>query len=81
MKTIEYKVRPVMRYVVTRYEAEDRMAASTTCGEFDREDDALRVGFALAKNDLHHFCGSGGEQEAEVKFPDFPDGWSYYPKK
>lgn len=78
MKVIEYKVRPVTRYIVTRFEDEDNLGSSTSCGEFDQEEAALRVGFALARNDLDHY-GFGGK--AKVSFPDAPADWAYYPEK
>jgi hypothetical protein len=54
---IEYKVRPVTRWVVTRYQAgessdDGRMCCagrSETRGEFDNEQKAYDVGYALAK--------------------------------
>jgi len=78
MKTIEYRVRPVTRYIVTRFESEDRMGASSSCGEFDREDEALRVGFAAAKMDQEHYRFD--HNQAEVIFPDLPEGWTYFPE-
>jgi len=53
---IEYKLRPVTRYIVTRYEGSDnpnvaRAGACTIHGEFDNERIAYEVGYALAKAD------------------------------
>lgn len=57
---IEYRVRPVTRYVVTKYENLDtvereggnRQAGSVgTCGEFDNESTAYNVAYALCKAD------------------------------
>lgn len=79
MKTIEYKVRPVTRFIVTRFEQDGAAAGSSLCGEFDREEDALRVGFALAKNDLDHYGAPRGDEGTKVLFPDFPEDWTYYP--
>jgi len=49
---IEYRVRPITRYVVTRYH-EDADGKSTgnsrQCGEYDNEEVAYEVGYALAK--------------------------------
>lgn len=47
MKTIEYRVRPVTRYVVTRYES----GGVETLGEFANEGHALRVMLALQRHD------------------------------
>lgn len=77
MKIIEYKIRPVTRYIVTRFEGEGNAGSSTSCGQFDQEEAALRVGFALAKNDLHHYADSGA---AKVSFPETPPDWAYYPE-
>jgi hypothetical protein len=55
MKTIEYRVRPVTRYIVTRFEAVSDAAdsvgscGSRSIGEFDREEFAENVAVALAK--------------------------------
>jgi len=48
---VEYKVRPVTRYVVTRYSASDDMTSgsSSVQGEFDSEHVAYEVGYALCK--------------------------------
>ena len=51
MENIEYRVRPVTRYVVTRYE--DQLPAGTasirTLGEYDNQIVAQEVGYALCK--------------------------------
>jgi hypothetical protein len=46
---IEYKVRPITRYVVTRYEQSDcgRVGNSTTKGEYDNANVAHEVAYAL----------------------------------
>lgn len=48
---IEYRVRPVTRYVVTRYHETDegRTGGSETKGEYDNFDVAYEVGYALCK--------------------------------
>ena len=53
MLTIEYRVRPVTRYLVTRYgeysDAEGRgCGSSSPCGEFDNEELAEKTAIALA---------------------------------
>lgn len=45
---VEYKVRPVTRFVVTRFEDG---AGSSIKGEFDSADVAYEVGYALAKEE------------------------------
>lgn len=48
MKTIEYRVRPVTRYVVTEFFSEEGGPSGVrTFKEFEREDDANRVADAL----------------------------------
>lgn len=48
---IEYRVRPVTRYVVTRFEGDNDSpgGSSATTGEFDNPEVAYEVGYALAK--------------------------------
>lgn len=51
-KVIEYRVRPVTRYVVTRFHSEGEgpvrgMAGCETCGEFDNMERANTVAHAL----------------------------------
>nr|WP_041296556.1 hypothetical protein [Janthinobacterium sp. Marseille] len=50
---IEYKVRKVTKFIVTRFEENDSGTAgsSTQHGEFDNEEIAMAVGGALAKAD------------------------------
>lgn len=65
---VEYKVRPVTRYIVTRYERKNQQSGSQTsssenCGEFDNVRKANCVAAALAKD--HH--GSEGSCEVFYK--------------
>lgn len=57
MKTIEYRVRPVTRYIVTRFNQEIAgdcaSGGSECCGEFDRQDMAENVAKALADAEPH----------------------------
>lgn len=48
MKTIEYRVRPVTRYIVTRYYTEDDSCGCEALGEFDSEAMADRAMEAFA---------------------------------
>lgn len=53
---IEYRVREVTRYIVTRYEegndnANRLFASSVSKGEYDCADVAYEVGYALARNE------------------------------
>lgn len=55
MSIIQYKVKPVTRYIVTRYEGfgdeHSGRAATETCGEFDNYRKANIVCQALAKTE------------------------------
>lgn len=53
MENIEYRVRPVTRYVVTRYEdqKEAGTASIRTMGEYDNQMIAQEVGYALCKSE------------------------------
>lgn len=56
MSIIQYKVKPVTRYIVTRYEGSggehSGRASTETCGEFDNYRKANSVCQALAKAEL-----------------------------
>ena len=51
MENIEYRLRPVTRYVITRYEdqLENGTASIRTLGEYDNQQVAFEVGTALCK--------------------------------
>lgn len=51
MEKIEYRVRPVTRYIVTRYCEMNDGGGVSTCGEYDNEEVAYQVGYALAKTE------------------------------
>ena len=57
---VEYKIRPVTRYIVTRYHETSGPggdASGSECkGEFDNAESAYQVGYALAKHD-HELLG------------------------
>ncbi|WP_422383266.1 hypothetical protein [Roseibium album] len=73
---IEYRVRPVTRYVLTRFEqvtdGDDESGGSVCLGEFDRADTAFHIGCALARDDDRGGSPAADETK-EVKFPDHPD--------
>ena len=46
---IEYKIKPVTRYIVSRYHQDGRAAGADVRGEFDNEEMAYQVGYALCK--------------------------------
>lgn len=49
MAKVEYKVRKIERFIVTRYTTDGRIGTSTQHGIFDSEPIALAVGYALCK--------------------------------
>jgi hypothetical protein len=63
MSIIQYKVKPVTRYIVTRYEASGDeqfgKVGTETCGEFDNYRKANSVCQALAKAELLPEQGEG----------------------
>lgn len=70
---IEYKVRPVTRFIVTRY-SEDIDPNNTSCascetkGEFDNFNTAYAVGYALAQEE--QIRRGIDLQSPALKFPD-----------
>jgi hypothetical protein len=50
-KLVEYRVRPVTRFIVTRYEEDGRGAGSAPIGEYANEDTAYAVGYAMCKQE------------------------------
>ena len=72
---IEYRVRPVTRYIVTRYEQTFGGAASVGGsvagrGEYDNEATAYEVGYALARADHERLGWPLGDER--IKYPDPP---------
>ena len=67
---IEYRVRPVTRYVVTRWQSGERHGSQMTCGssetrgEFDNERSAYEVAYALCK----HEHNASGELPGSMNF-------------
>lgn len=75
MKTVEYRVRPVTRYIVTRYTCErfengnENSGSCETKGEFDSKEVAYHVGYALAKDEADRLGLEPGAMG--VIFPDY----------
>lgn len=81
-KTVEYRVRPVIRYHVTRFESEinENGICSSGCeslGEFDSGEVAYQVGYALCRKE-HTDSGEPIGSE-NFKYPSIPDGASISP--
>ncbi len=51
MTTVEFRVRPVTRYVVTRYHEDERGGATDPYGEFDNEVLAGNAALAFADHE------------------------------
>jgi hypothetical protein len=73
-KTIEYRVRPVTRYIVTRFWSENggdlNGAGSSQHGEFDNADTAYQVGYALCAAE-HERLGWPLSDE-RIRYPSHP---------
>lgn len=65
---IEYKVREVTRYIVTRFEDSGRIGGSSLIGEFDNSDEAYKVGAALAFKEREDLGWPPGDER--MRFPD-----------
>jgi len=72
MEKIEYRVRPVTRYVVTRWESKDIGAkcqqASSVIGEYDNADMAYEVAYAVCKTEHSRLGWPPGDER--VKYPE-----------
>jgi len=75
---IEYKVRPVTRYVVTRFEgrSEDDQGGgyvgSSVCGEFPSGYAAYQIAYALAHAESERLGLAPGDET--VMYPEMPEG-------
>ena len=73
--TIEYRARPVTRYIVTRHESHgDRQIPTTRQigNEFDNHDTAYQVAYALARKEQEDLGLMPGDMG--VIFPEMPKG-------
>ena len=67
---LEYRVKPVTRYTVTRYEDTGNTGSVTERGTFDNPDVAYEVAYALCKAD-HERLGYKVDDE-RVQYPEHP---------
>lgn len=68
MDLIEYRVRPVTRYIVTRYhDLDDGRSGVETKGEFDNAETAHEVGYALCKDEHERLGYPTGDER--IKYP------------
>lgn len=68
MDLIEYRVRPVTRYIVTRFESNERGQGSEAYGEFDNHDTAYSVSYSLAKAEHQRLGWPPGDER--IKYPE-----------
>lgn len=71
---IEYRVKPVTRYIVTRFERDGSGAGSVgSCGtgEFENAATAYQVAYALARAD--HERKGWGLADPRIQYPTHPD--------
>lgn len=69
---IEYRVRPVTRYVVTRFheDAEGKTGGSSVKGEYDNADMAYEVGYALCKEEHERLNLPPADER--IRYPQHP---------
>lgn len=84
---IEYQVREVKRWIVTRFESLDHQhedgrtsysGGSSAFGEFDNEMCAYNVGYALCKEEHGRLGWPAGD--GRIKYPEHPDALRDDPK-
>ena len=73
---IEYKIRPVTRYIVTRFEkvtgpGDNNYSGSEECGEFLSKEQAYKIGHALCRVD-HQRLGYDAE-DMRIQYPRMPE--------
>lgn len=66
---IEYKVRPVTRYVVTRFERTGESGSSGQQGEFDNAGTAFAVAYALCRADHERLGWPLGDERIQYPQP------------
>lgn len=64
---IEYRVRPITRYVVTRYEATSDGSSVETRGEYENATGAYEVGYALCKAEHDRLGWQPGDER--IQYP------------
>lgn len=70
-KTVEYRVRPVIRYQVTRFYCEEKenglgSGGVESLGEFDNESQAFKVSNALSDLEIKMFYGDVSNSGKEI---------------
>jgi hypothetical protein len=67
---VEYRVRPITRFVVTRYHEEERGAGCETKGEYDNANVAFEVGYALCKAEHERLGWPVGDERIQYPMRD-----------
>lgn len=62
MQTIEYRLRPVTRYVITRYEIDEKLGGIRTVGEYCTHDTAFEVAYALCRAEHERLGWAPGDE-------------------
>lgn len=65
MDKVEYRVRPVTRYIVTRYHEDGRNGGVEQRGEYDNFDVAYEVGYALARAEQDQLGWPPGDERMQ----------------
>lgn len=73
---VEYRVRPITRYVVTRYFEDESRSGSDPKGEFDNSLIAYEVAYALCKDEHQRLGWPPGDERIQ-----YPDPAVQYPPK
>ena len=72
MRKIEYRVRPVTRYIVTRFESDGTASNGGSCvgrGEYDNAATAYEVGYALCKAEHEKLGWEPGDERIQYPQP------------
>jgi len=77
MTKIEYRVRPITRYIVTRHVSTEHTGANTQHGVFDNGETAYHVAYALCRAE-HEKSGEPVESTNFI-YPGIPDGVNVAP--
>lgn len=67
---IEYRVRPVTRFIVTRYHKSGDAGGVDTLGEYDNHETAYAVGYALCKAEHERLGWPIGDER--ILYPEHP---------
>lgn len=66
---VEYRVRPVTRYIVTRFHDDGQSKGVETKGEFPSHEAAYEIGYALAKEEHQRLGYPIGDERIQYPAP------------